>query len=104
MEKVSVTVSIEKERFEALTFYLHRKEQTTPLKILEKMLMEMYEKHVPQDTREYIDSRLKPVPVAKVKPKKRETAPKEEVKANGIEGNKPVDRRALVQSPEQTSE
>ena len=41
MEKVSITVSIEKERLEALTFYLHRKEQTTPLKVLEKMLMEM---------------------------------------------------------------
>lgn len=81
MEKVSVTVSIEKERLEALTFYLHRKEQTTPLKVLEKMLMEMYEKHVPQDTREYIDSRLKPVPVAKVKPKKREV-PSNDAKVN----------------------
>ena len=88
MEKVSVTVSIEKERFEALTFYLHRKEQTTPLKVLEKMLMEMYEKHVPQDTREYIDSRLKPVPVAKVKPKKREV-PSNNAKANG---DKPMDK------------
>lgn len=81
MEKVSVTVSIEKERLEALTFYLHRKEQTTPLKVLEKMLMEMYEKHVPQDTREYIDSRVKPVPVAKVKPKKREV-PSNDAKVN----------------------
>ena len=88
MEKVSVTVSIEKERLEALTFYLHRKEQTTPLKVLEKMLMEMYEKHVPQDTREYIDSRLKPVPVAKVKPKKREV-PSNDAKVNG---DKPVDK------------
>ena len=53
-----------------------------------KMLMEMYEKHVPQDTREYIDSRLKPVPVAKVKPKKREV-PSNDAKVNG---DKPVDK------------
>ena len=104
MEKTSITVSMEKERFEALMFYLNRKEQTTAPKLLEKMLMEMYEKHVPQDTREYIDSRLKPASAAKPKPKKKETTAKEEVKANGFEGNHSVDRRTLVSSTERTSE
>ncbi len=75
MEKTSITVSMEKERFEALMFYLQRKEQTTAPKLMEKMLMELYEKYVPQDTREYIDSRLKPAPLSKAKPKKKDVLP-----------------------------
>lgn len=69
MEKTTLTVSIENEKLDALTYFLQSKEHTSPQKILDKMLQEMYEKYVPADTREYIDSRIKPA-TSKPKPKK----------------------------------
>ena len=69
MNKTNLTVTMENARLDALTFFIQSKEQTTPQKLLEKMLEELYEKYVPADTREYIDSKLKPA-VSKTKPKK----------------------------------
>jgi len=71
MEKTTLTITIENEKLDALTYFLQSKEHTTPQKILDKMLQEMYEKYVPADTREYIDSRIKP---AASKPKAKKTA------------------------------
>lgn len=68
MEKVNLTVSIESIRLDALQFFLASKENTTPQKELEKMLTEMYEKYVPAETRQYLDSKLKPPSTTKKKP------------------------------------
>ena len=65
MEKINLTVSIEDVRLDALQFYLAAKENTTPQEELEKMLVEMYEKYVPAETRQYLDSKLKPVAAPK---------------------------------------
>lgn len=70
MEKVNLTVSIESVRLDALHFYLASKENTTPQKELEKMLVEMYEKYVPAETRQYLDSKLKSSGAAKSRPKR----------------------------------
>lgn len=70
MEKVNLTVSIESVRLDALQFYLASKENTTPQKELEKMLVEMYEKYVPAETRQYLDSKLKPATTPKSRPKR----------------------------------
>lgn len=59
MEKTELTVSIEPERLEALTFYLQKEKTTTLQKELGKMLEELYEKTVPADVRDYIGSRGK---------------------------------------------
>ena len=70
MEKINLTVSIEDVRLDALQFYLAAKENTTPQEELEKMLVEMYEKYVPAETRQYLDSKLKPAPAPKSRPKR----------------------------------
>ncbi len=63
-------MSIEDVRLDALQFYLGEKEKTTPQKELERMLKEMYERVVPEETRLYLDSKLKPAPVSKPRPKR----------------------------------
>ena len=74
MEKIDLTVSIEDIRLDALQFFLASKENTTPQEELEKMLVEMYEKYVPAETRQYLDSKLKPAAASKSRP--RRPAPK----------------------------
>jgi hypothetical protein len=69
MEKTELTVSIEPERLAALQFFMLSKAKTTPQKELDHALEEMYEKYVPADTREYLDSKRKPVP-ARPRPKR----------------------------------
>lgn len=70
MEKVELKLSIEAERLDALTYFMSAKEHTTPQKGLEGALEEMYEKYVPADTREYLDSRLKPSASSRPRPKR----------------------------------
>ena len=70
MEKIDLTVSIEDVRLDALQFFLASKENTTPQEELEKMLVEMYEKYVPAETRQYLDSKLKPAAASKSRPKR----------------------------------
>ena len=57
MEMIELKVSIEAGRFDALKYFMSTRENTDPQKALEKTLEEMYEKHVPPDTREYLDSK-----------------------------------------------
>lgn len=71
MEKVDLTVSLEAERLDALKFFMATKENTDPQTELEKALSQMYETYVPTDTREYLDSKLKPA--AGTKPRTRRT-------------------------------
>lgn len=81
MEMIELKVSIEAGRFDALKYFMSTRENTDPQKALEKTLEEMYEKHVPPDTREYLDSKLKPAPVQKARPKRTpRPAPQAEVK------------------------
>lgn len=67
MEKTELTVSIEAERLEALTFYLQKEKTSSLQKELGKMLEELYEKTVPADVRDYIASRSKKAPPQKAK-------------------------------------
>jgi hypothetical protein len=83
MEKVQLTVIIESERLDALKFFMSSKEKITPQKALERALEEMYEKYVPADTREYLDSKRKPA--APVRPR-----PKRPAKAEPQQQQKPV--------------
>lgn len=59
MEKTELSISIEAERLEALTFYLQKEKTTSLQKELGKMLEELYEKTVPADVRDYIGNRSK---------------------------------------------
>jgi hypothetical protein len=60
LKKVELTVHIEPEQLDALQFFMLSKAKTTPQKELDHALEEMYEKYVPADTREYLDSKHKP--------------------------------------------
>jgi hypothetical protein len=51
------------ERLDALRFFMKSKEHTTPQKELQRTLESLYEKYVPVETREYLDSKRKPTPV-----------------------------------------
>ena len=59
MEKTELTVSIEPERLDALNYFLAQ-DGSSALKELEKMLAELYERKVPEDTRGYIESKIVP--------------------------------------------
>jgi hypothetical protein len=68
-EKLELTVHIEPDRLDALNFFMSSKEHTTPQKELQRMLESLYEKYVPAETREYLDSKRKPAP-ARPRPKR----------------------------------
>ena len=70
MEKVDITIQIEAERLKALDFFLFDKQKSSLKAELEKAAEGMYEKFVPEDTRRYIDSQMRPVPASKNKAKR----------------------------------
>ncbi|WP_294852382.1 DUF6103 family protein [uncultured Oscillibacter sp.] len=57
MKSIDITVSFDDEKLTALSYYLS-KEKNTPQKELQNCIVQLYEKHVPADTREYIESRM----------------------------------------------
>ena len=59
--KTEITISFESEQLDALEFAL-RKENTNVQSRLEDALKCLYETTVPESVREYIDSKLEPVP------------------------------------------
>ena len=55
MKKTSISIDMETEKLRALRFYLEKKETTLETE-LEDFLAKLYEKYVPAQTREYIES------------------------------------------------
>lgn len=70
MDKVDVTIQIEVERLDALNFFLFNKESTSLKTELQKVVESMYIKHVPEDTRRFIERKSKPAAGAKPKTKR----------------------------------
>ena len=73
MEKTELTVSIEPERLDVLNYFLAQ-DGSSAQKEMERMLAELYEKKVPEETRGYVESKLTPsktkrLPHAVPKPK-----------------------------------
>lgn len=69
MKKATLTVSFDSEKLDALTYHMGKKEADLQTE-LEDTVQKLYEKHVPQATREYIDDKLMREAVAKSKPKR----------------------------------
>lgn len=65
-----IQLTFDPEKLEALSYYL-AKAHTTPMKELTAALNDLYEKHVPADTREYLE-RKQPPARPRPKPKKPE--------------------------------
>ena len=83
MEKTELTVSIEAERLEAITFYLQKKGNASLQKELGKVLEKLYEETVPPDVRDYIDAKLRRAQNTKPKPKPAIKSNDKENTANG---------------------
>lgn len=85
MDKVDVTIQIEVERLDALNFFLFNKENTSLKTELQKTVEAMYIKHVPEDTRRFIERKNKPSAGTKPKTRRstRSTIPAEDASADG---------------------
>lgn len=55
MKKVNITVSVEQEKLRAIQFYAAKKDSSLQAE-LDDFIQKLYEKYVPAQTREYIES------------------------------------------------
>lgn len=70
MKKAALTLQFEQEKLRALRFYMAKKD-STPESELDEHLVKLYEKYVPAQTREYIES----MPEPEDKPRPRSARP-----------------------------
>lgn len=69
MKKATLTVGFDSEKLDALTYHMGKKDADLQTE-LEDTVQKLYEKHVPQATREYIDDKLSREAAAKPRPKR----------------------------------
>lgn len=69
MKNATLTVNFESEKLDALTYHMGKKEADLQAELNDTM-QKLYEKHVPQTTREYIEDKLGREAAAKEKPKR----------------------------------
>lgn len=69
MKKSEIVLNFEEEKLDALAYFLG-KENTTPQKELAQKLEELYRQHVPDATREYIESKSMPAAAARPRPRR----------------------------------
>ena len=69
MKKATLTVSFDSEKLDALTYHMSKKDTDLQTE-LEDTVQKLYEKHVPQATREYIEDKIKRDAADKDKPKR----------------------------------
>lgn len=69
MKKATLTISFDSEKLDALTYHMGKKDTDLQTE-LEDTVQKLYEKHVPQATREYIDDKLSREAAAKAKPQR----------------------------------
>ena len=81
MKKATLTVSFDCEKLDALTFHMGKKDADLQTE-LEDTVQKLYEKHVPQATREYIEDKIKRDAADKDKPKR----PSRPTQASAIRG------------------
>lgn len=68
MKKTNFTIQFEEEKLKAARFYAERKEAGIEDEMAE-YLQKLYEKYVPKDTREYLETALASAAPARPKPK-----------------------------------
>lgn len=57
MKKATLTVSFDNEKLDALTYHMEKKDANLRME-LQDTVQKLYERYVPQATRDYIDDRL----------------------------------------------
>lgn len=73
MSKTELTISIDEEKLEAMSFWL-KKENATVQKKMDEALRELYEQTVPEAVREYLDRKVIPS----------RSRPKRPARSNGV--------------------
>ena len=73
MKKTTLTMSFNKEKLDALSYYMEKKEVDLQSELADT-IQKLYEKYVPQPTREYVEDRIAKEQRA-VKPKKAANSP-----------------------------
>lgn len=71
MKNTTIAVSFNTEKLDALTFHMEKKEADLQTELNETM-QRLYEKYVPQATREYIDAKVTRGPVPRERPRRLE--------------------------------
>ena len=69
MKNTNLTVSFDTEKLDALTYHMDKKDADLQME-LQDTVQKLYEKYVPQATREYIDDKLSRETAEKPKPKR----------------------------------
>jgi predicted transcriptional regulator YdeE len=82
MKNTNLTVSFDTEKLDALTYHMGKKDADLQTE-LKDTVQKLYEKYVPQATREYIDDKLSRETAEKPKPKR----PVRPAVAGGSEGS-----------------
>lgn len=74
MKDTTLTLSFNTERLDALTYHMGKKEADLTAELNEYM-QKLYEKYVPQNTREYLDDKIaREATVKPVRPKRQQNA------------------------------
>ncbi|NBI65988.1 hypothetical protein D1646_04010 [Pseudoflavonifractor sp. 60] len=83
MEKTEITLSLDSERMDALSFYL-AKENATVQKKMEEALRQLYETAVPEPVREYLDAKTAAAarPKRPARPNRAKTVPQQTAEAS----------------------
>ena len=74
MKKTSIRIDMDAEKLRALRFYTEKKETTLETE-LEDFLAKLYEKYVPSQTREYIESMEEPAEPPRPRTKRQPRTP-----------------------------
>ena len=69
MQKISITLSFDDEKLDALEFSL-KKENSSVQKRMDEALRQLYEQTVPEPVREYLNSRTAPSSPSRPRPKR----------------------------------
>lgn len=97
MKKLSIEISFEEEQLSALKQYMAKKELSAENE-LEEALKKMYEKYVPQQVREYIESREEITQVdRKVYTKQKKSKQQEQVNIIEVKEEKELLKENLVE-------
>lgn len=97
MKKSSIEISFEEEQLSALKQYMAKKELSAENE-LEEALKKMYEKYVPQQVREYIESREEITQVdRKVYTKQKKSKQQEQVNIIEVKEEKELLKENLVE-------
>ena len=80
MKKMTITISYDQEKLKALQFYMGKKDSDLDVE-LDAFVQKLYEKYVPAQTREYIESMAEP----EEKPRPKRSHPIQPASVSGME-------------------